>query len=318
MNVTPKVKRIFAPTDLSQSAEAACLLAARLANRFEAELVVFQAVQAIDVAVDVGPATERTQAQILSDARERLSAWVDSVVPKELRRFITLEVQIAVGEPAPSIALAAKESGADFIVMATQGRSGISHLLMGSVTESVLRSAPAPVLALRPSQEGRPLKEVKRILWATDLSATSQEAWRYVLMLADVFAAEVFLVHVVSPLEFAGIGDMRVPPPSGWMEGRVAASYKELARWQQEVELLGLRARRKVTVGAPAVSIVMEAQKAPADLIVMGTQGRTGLAHLLLGSVAEAVIRKAPCPVLAVQARPRSEPEKPGSPTTVA
>jgi len=318
MSLTAKVTRILAPTDLSQFAEAACRLAARLANRFEAELVVFHAVQSIDVAVQVGPATERAQAEVLSDVRERLSAWFHTVVPEELRRFLTLEVQVAVGEPAPSIAWAAKESGADFIVMATHGRSGIGHLVMGSVTESVLRTAPAPVLALRPSQEGRPLKEVKKILWATDLSTTSDEAWRYVLMLADVFAAEVSLLNVVSPLEFAGIGDMRVPPPSGWVEGRVAASYKELARWQQEVELLGLRARRNVTVGAPAVSIVLEAQKAPADLIVMGTQGRTGLSHLLLGSVAEAVIRKAPCPVLAVQARPPSEPEKPGSPTALA
>jgi len=96
---------------------------------------------------------------------------------------------------------------------------------------------------------------------------------------------------------------MRVPPPTGWLEGRVAASDKELARKQQEVETFGLRARRRVKVGAPAATIVAEAQEARADLIVMGTHGRTGLSHLLLGSVAEAVIRKAPCPVLAVQAK---------------
>jgi nucleotide-binding universal stress UspA family protein len=306
MKLTAKITRILAPTDLSGSAEEACRLAAQLANRFEAELVVFHAVQAIDVALQVGPATERTQAQVVSGVRERLSAWFHAVVPEELRRFLTLEAQVAVGEPAPSIAWAAKESGADFIVMATHGRSGLSHLVMGSVAESVLRTAPAPVLALRTGQEGRPLTEVRTILWATDLSATSEEAWRYALLLADVFAAELSLLHVVSPLEFAGLGDMRVPPPTGWLEGRVAATDSKLAARQQEVELFGLRARRKVKVGAPAATIVAEAQEARADLIVMGTHGRTGLSHLLLGSVAEAVIRKAPCPVLAVQARPRS------------
>jgi nucleotide-binding universal stress UspA family protein len=318
MKLTPKITRILAPTDLSGSAEEACRLAARLANRFEVELVVFHAVQAMDVAVEVGPKTQRTQAQVLSDARERLLAWFHAVVPEELRRFLTLEAQVAVGEPAPSIAWAAREHGADFIVMATHGRSGISHLVMGSVAESVLRTAPAPVLALKAGQEGRPLTAVKQILCATDLSATSEEAWRYALMLADVFAAEVSLLHVVSPLEFAGLGDMRVPPPTGWMEGRVAASDKELAGKHQEVEKFGLRARHKVAVGAPAATILAEAQDARADLIVMGTHGRTGLSHLLLGSVAEAVIRKAPCPVLAVQARPPGRSEKPGSPVALA
>ncbi|MGH7386971.1 MAG: universal stress protein, partial [Candidatus Methylomirabilales bacterium] len=139
MKLTAKITRILAPTDLSGSAEEACRLAARLANRFEAELVVFHAVQTVDVALQVGPATERTPAQVVSGVRERLSAWFHAVVPEELRRFLTLEAQVAVGEPAPSIAWAAKESGADFIVMATHGRSGISHLVMGSVAESVLR-----------------------------------------------------------------------------------------------------------------------------------------------------------------------------------
>ena len=303
MRLTVKITRILAPTDFSSLAEAACDLAARLANRFEAELVAFHAIPTADMAVQVGALTGRTQAEVVSDARERLSAWFDTVVPQELRRFLTLEAQVAVGEPATSIAWAANARRADFIVMATHGRSGISHLVMGSVTESVLRRAPAPVLVLRPGQEGRPLTEVKRILWATDLSAPSDEAWRYVLMLADVFAAEVSLLHVVSSIEFAGIGDMRVPPPTSWLEDRVAASYRDLTRWQQEVESLGLRARRRVTVGAPAAAIVAEAQETPADLIVMGTHGRTGLSHLLLGSVVEAVIRKAPCPVLAVQAK---------------
>jgi nucleotide-binding universal stress UspA family protein len=318
MKHTTKITRILAPTDMSGSAEEACRLAARLANRFEAELVLFYSIQAIDVAVQVGPTTGRTQAEVMTDLRERLLAWFHAVVPEELRRFLTLEAQVAVGEPAQSIAWAAKERGADFLVMATHGRTGFSHLVMGSVAESVLRTAPAPVLVLRTGQEGRPLGEVKRILCATDLSATSEEAWRYGLMLADVFAAEVSLLHVVSPLEFAGLGDMRVPPPTGWLEGRIQASDKELARKQEEIEKLGLRASRRVKVGAPAATIVAEAQDARADLIVIGTHGRTGLSHLLLGSVAEAVIRKAPCPILAVQARPRAESGKPGSPTALA
>jgi nucleotide-binding universal stress UspA family protein len=149
MKLTAKITRILAPTDLSGSAEEACRLAARLANRFEAELVVFHAVQTIDVALQVGPATERTQAQVVSGVRERLSAWFHTVVPEELRRFLTLEAQVAVGEPAPSIAWAAKESGADFIVMATHGRSGIREV------SPSLCSGPRPPPSSRSGQARR-------------------------------------------------------------------------------------------------------------------------------------------------------------------
>ncbi len=82
---------------------------------------------------------------------------------------------------------------------------------------------------------------------------------------------------------------------------------RELERRGRAVEALGLRARWKVMVGVPAEVIVAEAQAEQADLIVAGTRGRSGIGHLLLGSVAEAVIRKAPCPVLAVQVRREAE-----------
>jgi len=162
-------------------------------------------------------------------------------------------------------------------------------------------------------QESHPLTEVRRILWATDLSPASEGAWRYILTLADIFSAKVILLHVVNSIEFTGIADIPVPPPAGWLEGQLAGIERELSRSQQEIEALGLSARRKVTVGATAAAIVEEAHTEGADLIVMGTHGRSGLSHVLLGSVAEAVLRKAPCPVLVVQVKRQGVPEQPGS-----
>jgi nucleotide-binding universal stress UspA family protein len=90
----------------------------------------------------------------------------------------------------------------------------------------------------------------------------------------------------------------------------VAPFDRELGQRQQVAEELGLSARRKILVGVPAEAIVAEAQAEEADLIVVGTHGRTGLPHVLLGSVAEVVIRKAACPVLAVKVKPDSEVSK--------
>jgi nucleotide-binding universal stress UspA family protein len=300
MDLTPKIRQILAPTDFSPAAAEACSLAARLANRLEARLVVFHAVPLVDLAQEIGTRKDRTRESVLSDARQGLQAWLEEAVPAEWRRFLAIEVQLAVGDPAQEIAAAA--AGADLIVMGTHGRSGLAHLVMGSVTAAVLRTARVPVLALRAGQADRPLTAVKRILWATDLSATSEGAWRYALLLADMLAAEVFLLHVVSAAQVVVGPGLPAPFPGEWLDAEIAARDRDLASRQGEVEARGLAARRKVTVGAPAATILAEAEVEQADLIVTGTHGRRGLPHVLLGSVAETVIRKAPCPVLAVQA----------------
>lgn len=302
-----KITRILVPTDFSPSAEAACRLAARLAMQAKANLILYHALAGMDLLEEVGSRKGGTQVEVLSDVRDRLREWFAAVVPAEFRRFLPVEVKVMVSEPIPGIAWAAKMSRADLILMATQGRTGLAHLLMGSVTEAVLRTVPVPVLALRPGQGDRPLTAVQRILWATDLSWVSEGAWRYALTLGDLLAAQMVLLHVVRPADPAGAADHLVPPASGWMERYLAPLESELESRRQAVEALGLRARRKVVVGVPADVIVAEAEAEQADLVVVGTQGRTGLSHLLLGSVAEAVIRKAPCPVLAVKVRGDSE-----------
>jgi nucleotide-binding universal stress UspA family protein len=301
MTLKAKITRILAPTDFSPAAEVACRLAARLAMRSEAGLTVFHAIPGTDLAQRME--SGKTQVDILNEGRERLGEWFAAVVPAELRSFLTAEFKVIVGEPTPGIARAAKLSGADLILMATQGRTGLAHLLMGSVTEAVLRTLPIPVLALRPGQAELPLTTVQRILWATDLSPVSEAAWPYVLMLADLLTAEVILLHAVRPAELAGLADHPVPPPAGWMERYLTPLEQDLERRQRAVEALGLRARSKILVGAPAEVIVAEAKGEQVDLIVMGTHGRSGLSHVLLGSVAEAVIRKAACPVLTVQVK---------------
>ncbi len=302
-----KITRILVPTDFSPSAEAACRLAARLAMRAEAGLIIFHALPGMELLEEVGRARGRTQVDILNDVRTQLEDWVQTVVPAELRQFLPVQLKVKVGEAVPGIVWAAKRSGADLILMATHGRTGLAHLLMGSITEAVLRSIPIPVLALRLGQGEHTLTVVRRILWATDLSPVSEGAWRYAVKLADVFAAEVILLHVVRPTKLAGRADQLIPPPEGWRERHVSSLQRELERRQQAIEALGLHARRKLLVGVPAEVIVAEAKAEQVDLIVVGTHGRSGLTHALLGSVGEAVIRTAPCPVLAVKVRGDSE-----------
>ena len=151
MDLMPKIRRILAPTDFSPAAAEACSLAARLANRLEARLVIFHAVPLVDLAREIETRKGRTRESVLSNARQGLQAWLEEAVPAEWRRFLAIEVQVAVGEPAQEIAAAA--AGTDLIVMATRGRTGLAHLLHGSVAGSVLRTSPVPLLLWRPPPE---------------------------------------------------------------------------------------------------------------------------------------------------------------------
>ncbi len=301
MDPTVKITRILLPTDYSLASQIACHLAARLANFLKAGLVIFHAIPRAELFHEVRRPGKRTQVEFLNAARTQVQTWFEAGVPSELHGFLPVDFRVKVGEPIPGIARAVRRTGADLVLMATRGRTGLSHLLLGSVTEAVLRTVSVPVLALRLGQGEHHLAAIRRILWATDLSPVSEGAWQYAVTLAGVFGAEVVLLHAVQPTEVAAVADHPLSRPVHWVEHYFIRIEEELERRQQALEALRLRARRKVVVGIPTEAIVGYARAEQADLIIMGTHGRTGLSHAILGSVAAGVIRKAPCPVLAVK-----------------
>jgi nucleotide-binding universal stress UspA family protein len=144
--------------------------------------------------------------------------------------------------------------------------------------------------------------QLRRILVPVDFSAPSQNALTYAAALADKFAAELILLHVVQDLAVFfpdAVAPTPVVLPPG--EAMAAAVREGLDRFRRESHLGERPAREEVREGTPHAEIVAFAAEAKVDLIVMGTHGRSGLAHMFLGSVTERVLRRAPCPVLAVR-----------------
>jgi nucleotide-binding universal stress UspA family protein len=143
---------------------------------------------------------------------------------------------------------------------------------------------------------------LNRILVPTDLSEFSQHAVRYGCEFARRFKAELHLLTVVQDV-VAMIPEpgMAFPAPGEYMQELRDASLEALARVPDEEAAAGLTISREVRSGTPFVEIVRFARDIDADLVVIGTHGRSGLAHVLLGSTAEKVVRKAPCPVLTVR-----------------
>jgi nucleotide-binding universal stress UspA family protein len=154
-----------------------------------------------------------------------------------------------------------------------------------------------------------------KILAATDFSVDSQYALQYAEEVARKFGAEIILLHVDQPLAPVMIGDVGPSLDINTMN-RIAEEQRLLA--QRELDRMvgrlrdsGLKARSLFRVGAPFLEIINAAQSEAADLIVTGTHGRSGLNHVLMGSVAERVVRKSPCPVLTVR-HPDRKLKQPG------
>jgi universal stress protein A len=143
--------------------------------------------------------------------------------------------------------------------------------------------------------------ELKRILVPTDFSKHSHNAMKYAAALAEKFQSEIYLLHVVQDLSLflpdAISGTPPYLPPTEQMLAAVRESLDRLAREQLDK----LTVQRLVREGAPFYEIIACARENDVDLIIMGTHGRGLLAHVLMGSVAEKVVRKAPCPVLTVR-----------------
>ncbi|MDB5309743.1 MAG: universal stress protein [Gemmataceae bacterium] len=143
---------------------------------------------------------------------------------------------------------------------------------------------------------------IRRILAPTDLSDASITSVRYGAELADKFQAELVLLHVVQDLALV-LPDAVMPTPvaSPNLDEMIAAARDGVNKLVVKLGLGRLHPVAEVRVGSPAAEIVAAAGDLKADLVCLGTHGRGGLAHLLLGSVAERVVRQAPCPVLTVR-----------------
>ena len=137
---------------------------------------------------------------------------------------------------------------------------------------------------------------LKRILVPTDFSETSEAALSYGVALAHAFKAQLYLLHVAEhrgegePEHPIGLVDEATPTPA----------QEQLVALLTERQIQELRPERALRIGKPYSEIVRYAQEHEIDLIVMGTHGREGVARVLIGSVAEKVVRRAPCPVLTV------------------
>jgi nucleotide-binding universal stress UspA family protein len=231
----------------------------------------------------------------------------------ELKQFLAIDEPVGVSIDcevleAPSvyreILVQADRMSADLIVMGTHGRSGFQHLVLGSVTEKVLRTARPPVLTVGAAADVVPAggTSFKRILCALDFSECSIAGLLYAASLAEPAAADLAVLYVV---EWAPLGyDPLAGPPIDLAGFRIEAESAGRESLHNVVADASPKARNVeeiVSSGNPHHEILRIAAERQSDLIVLGIHGRNPLDRMLFGSTAEPVVRRATCPVLTVR-----------------
>jgi universal stress protein A len=142
---------------------------------------------------------------------------------------------------------------------------------------------------------------IRRILFPTDFSKPADHAWPFALQFAQQFGAEVHLLHVVAPPPHITEAYAAHFDPERFAAVLTAEANAALDRFVREAKDGNIASRTEVRIGVDFHEIIEYARTHQIDLIIMATHGRTGLAHALVGSVAEKVVRRAPCPVLTVK-----------------
>lgn len=216
------------------------------------------------------------------------------------------QLETAVGDPAQQILQVADELGAGLIVMTTHGRGAIGRWAFGSVADKVSRTAPVPVMVIRPGEgDSDPDPVIRRVLVPLDGSPLSRQALPTAGATAQQANAPVHLVRAIDLSELLPVELMpTVAFNAELYENAVADSQREaqesLTEAAEELRDAGVNVTQEVKVGLP-FTVIQEALH-PGDVIVLVSRGHHGAARLVLGSLAEQLIREATAPVVLVPA----------------
>jgi nucleotide-binding universal stress UspA family protein len=293
---------IACATDLSDSATQALRHGVALAREFQSRLLLCHVIDLPTPSMygEAYLAPEEHLNRNLEFARERIDALME-------RMAVRWEARICVGQPAEELTRIALEDRVQVAITATHGRKGLKRLLLGSVTEKLMRTLPCPLLVVRGGPNTAPpfdgALRFKRILVGCDFSPDADLALAHALSLAQEFQSELHLAHVIEMPTYTEILRPVLEHRQSsshmikeYLQGKLDALVPEDARhWCRAVTVL--------LEGQPYAQLLRYADQAAIDLIVLGTRGHGVIDTMLIGSTTDRVIRHAVCPVFSVAPR---------------
>jgi nucleotide-binding universal stress UspA family protein len=294
-------RSILVPLDGSAFGEHALPIARGIARRCGATLHLAHA-HVAPVAYDIeGVAV--TDVGLDAELRAQEETYLASLQAQAIG-VLKIDTQSALLEAPVADALVSEveHTGADLVVMTTHGRGGLTRMWLGSVADGLVHQVCVPVLLVRPEDAPvEPWEGFKHMLIALDGSALAERILEPAIDLGSISGCRYTLLHVVEPLLFSSYSPTSFPPRLAYDAARCrrdeAQVYLESVAAQMRAR--GLQVDTQVEVEQqPASGIVKWAAQNRPDAIAMATHGRGGAGRVLIGSVADKVLRSADCPVL--------------------
>jgi nucleotide-binding universal stress UspA family protein len=295
-----QLKSIICATDFSDFSNHAVSYAIAFAQEFGAKLYMCHVID-LSYAATYGrrPDPQEVEDQIINYASERLEGSIGG-------KPINWEPLISKGRASDEIARMAEEIGVDLAISATYGRSGFKRLVLGSVTERLVRTLCCPLLVVHspePGFDGTSEQKVKldRILVGCDFSPDSDLSFQYALSLAQQFGCELHLAHVLETTVYRDL----LKPPKTSRKDQQHPLCKELD--EKLTEMVPEEAHSccspntTLLAGQPYDELTKYALTHDIDLIVLGVRGHGLMETMFLGSTTDRVLRQAPCPVLSIR-----------------
>lgn len=288
---------VLVATDFSPTAEAAVHWGEELVRARIGKLVL---VHAVDMHNSLGEFLA-PHADLDEQVRAAASAKLDEAAAASRDKGLEVESRLEFGIASQAVVHAIGEVTPDLVVQGSRGLTpGLAHLLLGSTAQRIVQHSPRPVLTVHPGDRDRHAA-IRHVLVPTDFSDDAQGAKQAArALVAGEQDARLTLLHAYHlPVEYTAYGTIPTSIPfhadvPAVAEEKLAEAATALGGESHTVDTLAKE-------GYPPEVIVDTARDLNVDLIAMGTHGRTGLRHLLLGSNAERVIERAPCPVLTVR-----------------
>ena len=280
-SIPPKL--ILVPTDFSEPAAHALRFACRLAERFGARIRLMYAdyfVPPVDFSASAAVEFALTSDEAADQAKKQLIRVAEEIVPKG----VAYETRVVIDSPMPAIVDETRNCGADLVIMGTHGRTGFRRLIVGSVTEAVMRAINVPVLAISPlTDERRIAASLSRVVCAVDYSPESRAALRVCATLADAPLSKIIVVRCF---------DAETPQET-------ADEIVRLQQWTPD-DIVDRCQFKLLPADHPAEQIVELAKLVHADLIAAGCAASRTTSELMRGTTAERLVERSDCPVLVV------------------
>jgi nucleotide-binding universal stress UspA family protein len=295
-----KIGKILFPTDFSDCAEQAFSFALLFARKYQAEIHLLHCV-ALDKDKPYGsivnnlPDIEEIFSELKDDVDQKMTEEINT---HETKGLSIIKVKVQDNHSSDAILKYSKKNDIDLIIMGTHGRRGIGYAFLGSSASEAVRMADCPVLTIREKRENKPFVGEEHILVPVDFSEHSIIALRHACEIAMKNNSRLDIIHVVEEATYPKVYGIAENITNVIKE----KSHKELQKICEEIVGSKVKYYTYAVAGNSPYQILNFAEKNKSGLIVISTHGLTGLKHFLLGSVAELVVRRAPCPVLTVKA----------------